>query len=84
MSEIITKYKYTDEDGDICQVNYIQRFCMCSCDCYSNILELEDDVNKGEFYQLEIEGRELKYFVKYLLDNCLDRPSEETLSEEQR
>ena len=67
MSERVEKYTFIDEEGDQIKVNYISRSCMCSMNCNSDTIELfeyDDPIP----YRLDIEGGDLKWFIKGLID----------------
>ena len=72
MSERVSEYNFTDEEGYKYKLNYISRNCMCSSNCcYEDSLELFED---GEDipYRLDIEGSDIKWLIKCLIDGDIN------------
>ena len=67
MSERVEKYSFTDEEGETIKFNYISRNCMCFGNCHEDEIELFDDIDDAPF-RLKIEGTDLKWFIKGLID----------------
>ena len=70
MSETIKTYKISDEDGETQIVKYISRSCFCAHNCNADELQIFEEDNTYP-YQLTIEGLEIKWLIKDLLDGNL-------------
>ena len=68
MSDNITEYTVTDEDGDALIVRYVSRSCKCSLDnCNDDTIELHEPGDEIPYRQNIIRG-EISWLIEGLLD----------------
>jgi hypothetical protein len=73
MGQRVENYAFIDEEGDEVRFNYVTRWCMCACDCYSDEIELFEGGSEIP-YRLDVEGSEMKWLIKGLIDGGI-KPS---------